>query len=53
MLESLGVWISRIADTVLHEMGIVFRFATQSPVTFAFVAAIVVALLVVVALGRK
>lgn len=53
MLEALGNWIVRAADTAVYEMGVVFRFATQSPAAFATSAAIVVAVLVMVALARK
>lgn len=53
MLESIGSWIGRAADTVAHEMGVVFNFATRSPATFATVAAVVVALMVMIALARK
>ena len=53
MLETLGNWIGRAADTAVYEMGVVFRFATQSPAAFATFAALVVALLVMIALARK
>lgn len=53
MLQNLGSRIGDLADTLLHELGVVVAFATRSPATFAVVAAVTVAVLVMIALARR